>query len=122
MRSKNNGTLVYICVRDAKVHYFIAGRSGKKGDGDGDGEGEGGAKDLYVSSRFPRDAVSPTYLAYPRATFCENDKVLCRLSECGRIRCLNNRSKTTARHGCRRKRGYREARVVALQREAKRAK
>lgn len=93
VRSKNNGTLVHMCVRGAKVHYFIAGARRR---------GEKWTKDLYVSCRFPRDVVSSTFLAYPWATSCDSDKVLCRLSECGRIQRLNNRSKTIDRCGCRR--------------------
>lgn len=93
-----------MCMRGAKVYYFIP--LGKE---------EKGAKDLYVFCRFSRDAVLPTFLIYPRATSCESDKVLCRLSECGRVRCSNNRSKASRVRD-------QEARVVALQKEGKRVK
>jgi len=59
-------------VRDAKVHYFIAGRRGRK-----EGRKEGRGKGLFARL-LP--FLSRHDFAYSRATSCENDKVLYRLN------------------------------------------
>jgi len=64
--------LPYTYVRDAKVHYFIVGRRGRK-EGRKEGRGKG-----FFAHLLP--FLSRHDFAYPRATSCENDKVLHRLN------------------------------------------